>query len=298
MPQPIENHYVQQFSSNLKLLLQQEDSRLSPFVTVNGGHTGEQASPVDQLGAISSTEVVGRFNPMSNTEVPTDRRWVLPRDFQVPILLDSKDKLRLLVDPTGSYSQLALAALNRRKDEVIIDGLFGTNMTGKNGGTSTTFSTTQVVGVNQGAASATHLTVAKLKRAIRILMANNVNMNEQICCAINAAAHESLLSEAEIINGDYNNTLVLVNGKVDSFLGVKFIHTELLSTGTDDQSNANSTQIPVWVKSGMYLGMWEDIMTDISIRNDLESLPTQVYAKATFGACRLEEKKIVKIWAR
>jgi hypothetical protein len=297
MPHPIESHYVQQFSSNLKLLLQQEDSRLSPYVTVGGGHTGEQASPVDQLGAITSTEVVGRFNPMSNIEVPTDRRWILPRDFQVPILLDSKDKLRLLVDPTGSYSQLALAALNRRKDEVILSSMFSTNQTGKAGGTSTALPSSQVVGVNQGAASATNLTVAKLKRAIRILMSNNVNMSEQVYCAINAAAHESLMSEPEIINGDYNNTLVLVNGKVDQFLGVKFIHTELLTTGTDDQSGT-STQIPLWVKSGMYMGMWEDIMTDISVRNDLESLPTQVYAKATFGACRLEEKKIVRIWAR
>lgn len=298
MAHPIEAHYVQQFSSTLTMLLQQEDSRLSSLVTTGGGHTGEQVSPVDQLGAISSNEVTGRFNPMSNIEVPTDRRWILPRDFDVPILLDKKDLLRMLVDPQGKYMAAAVAALNRRKDEVILQGMFGTNQTGKAGGTATSFDTTnQVVGVAHGAASATNLTVAKLKRALRILMANNVNMNEQVYCAINAANHESLLNEPEIISGDYNSSLVLVNGKVSSFLGVNFVHTELLTTGTDDAAGT-STQLPLWVKSGVYMGTWEDIMSDISVRNDLQSLPIQVYAKATFGACRLEEKRIVKIWAR
>ena len=297
MAHPIEAHYVQQFASNMKLLLQQEDSRLSGLV-MSGSHTGEQASPVDQFGAISANKVVGRFNPMPNIEVPTDRRWVLPQDYDVPILLDSKDKLRLLMDPTSTYSQLALAALQRKKDEEILASFFAANQTGKNGGTSTAFLSAQVVGVNQGAASATNLTVAKIKRGLRLLMANNVNLeSESVNLAINAANHESLLNEPEIINGDYNNVLVLVNGKVKQFLGVNFVHTELLSTGTDDQAGT-STQCPMWVKSGMYLGMWEDIVTDISERKDLQSIPTQVYMKTTFGGTRLEEKKIVKIWAR
>lgn len=297
MAHPIEAHYVQQFASNMKMLLQQEDSRLSGAV-MSGSHVGEQASPVDQFGAITANKVVGRFNPMPNLEVPTDRRWVLPQDYDVPILLDSKDKLRLLMDPTSTYSQLALAALLRKKDEEILSGMFGTNQTGKNGGTSTAFATAQVVGVNQGAASATGLTVAKLKRGLRLLMANNVNLeSEQVYVAINAANHETLLNEPEVINGDYNNVMVLVNGKVKSFLGATFIHTELLTTGTDDQSGT-STQVPMWVKSGVYLGTWQDIMTRITERDDLQSVPTQVYAKATFGATRLEEKKIVKIWAR
>lgn len=297
MPHPIENHYVQTFASNMKMLLQQENSRLSGAV-MTGSHVGEQASPVDQFGAISANIVTGRFNPMGNIEVPTDRRWVLPQDYDVPILLDSKDKLRLLMDPLGTYSQLALAAMNRRKDETILTGMFGNNQTGKNGGTSTAFASGQVVNVAHGAASATNMTVAKIKRGLRYLMANNVDLaSEQVYLAINAANHESLLNEPEIINGDYNNVLVLVDGKVKQFLGVNFIHTELLTTGTDDAAGT-STQCPMWVKSGVYLGVWEDIVTDISVRKDLQSLPTQVYMKATFGATRLEEKKVVKIWAR
>lgn len=297
MASQIATHYVQQFSSNVKLRLQQEGSRLKSAV-MTGSHVGEQASPVDQYGAISANKVVGRYNPMPNTEAPTDRRWVLPQDYDLNQLLDSFDKLRLLADPTSVYVQNAVFALGRAQDEEILTGIFGTNQTGKSGGTATAFGTGQTVGVNQGAASATNLTVAKLREAKRILMANNVDvMSEQIYCAVNATAHDSLLAEAQVISGDFNDKLVLVEGRVERFLGINFIHTELLSTGADDQSGT-STQLPVWVKSGVYMGMWDDIKTDVSERKDLQGIPKQVYVKGTFGATRLEEKKVVKIWAR
>lgn len=297
MASQVPNHYVQQFSSNVKLLLQQEGSRLRSAV-MTGSHTGEQASPVDQYGAINANLVTGRYNPMPNTEAPTDRRWVLPSDYDLNQLIDSFDKLRLLADPQSVYVQNAVNALGRAMDSEILSKIFGTNQTGKSGGTATAFSSAQVVGVNQGGASATNLTVAKLREAKKLLMQANVDVKkEEIYAIINAANHDSLLAEAQVISMDYNDKPVLVNGMVDSFLGIKFIHTELLTTGTDDQSGT-STQVPVFAKSGVYLGMWDDIKTDVSERKDLQGIPTQVYVKATFGATRLEEKKVVKIWAR
>ena len=53
--------------------------------------------------------------------------------------------------------------------------------------------------------------------------------------------------------------------------------------------------IPVYVKSGMHFGMWNDIKTDISQRNDLQNIPWQVYVTLTGGATRIEEKKVVQI---
>lgn len=265
---------------------------------MGGSHVGEQASPVDQYGAIVAQKVVGRYNPMTRIDAPVDRRWVQPQDYDLPQLVDSFDKLRLMLDPTSLYSQNAMAAMNRAKDEEILAGLLNANLTGKSGGTSTSLPSTQVVGVNQGAASATNLTVAKLREGKRILMANEVNPgSEQIYMAINATMHDSLLSEPQVISGDFNNTLVLVDGIVTKFLGVNLILTNLLSTGTDDQSGTSTAGV-MWVKSGAYLGMWSDIQTKVSERDDLQGIPTQVYLKGTFGATRLEEKKVVKIWAR
>jgi hypothetical protein len=70
-----------------------------------------------------------------------------------------------------------------------------------------------------------------------------------------------------------------------------------LQTGTDDASGT-STAVPIWAKSGMYLGKWEDIMTRISIRSDLQGEPYQAYAKETIGATRLDEPRVVKVWCR
>lgn len=297
MSSGVPNHYVQQFSANIKLRLQQEGSRLRNCV-MTGTHIGEQASPVDQYGAISANLVTGRYNPMPNTEAPTDRRWVLPQDYDVNQLLDSFDKLRLLADPMSAYVKNASNALGRAMDIEILARMLGTNQTGKSGGTATAASTTNVVNVAQGAASASNMTVAKLREARRLLMSQNVDfMNEEIYVVLNATAHDSLLAEVQVISTDFNDKPVLVEGRVEKFLGFNIITTELLTTGTDDAAGT-STACFAWVKSGVYLGIWDDMKTKVSERDDLQGIPMQAYVKATFGATRLEEAKVVKIWAR
>lgn len=290
--------YVEQFSSNIQLKLQQKGSRLRSAV-MSGSHIGSQASPVDQFGAVPANKVTGRYNAMPHTDAPTDRRWVFPQDYDLNQLLDSFDKLRLLIDPMSSYVTNAIYALGRAMDQEILNGLTGTNYTGNNGASTATLASTQIVGVNQGAASGTNLTVAKLREAKRILLTNEVDLDQdQIFCAINAKNHDSLLAEVQVISTEFNDKPVLVEGRVTRFLGIDFIHTELLNTGTDDQANAASTVVPMWAKSGAYLGVWDDISTKISQRDDLQGIPFQAYVKGTFGATRLEEKKVVQIWAK
>lgn len=289
--------YVSQFSSNIQLKLQQEGSRLRSCV-MSGTHVGSQASPVDQFGAIVGNKVVGRYNPMTRVDANTDRRWVFPQDYDLPQLLDTFDQLRLLIDPMSPMTTNAVNAIGRNMDDEIIAGLTGTNFTGNSGTVSTTLASTQVVGVNQGAASATNMTVAKLREGRRILMANNLDMDrEELYCAMTATNIDNLLAETQVISSEFNDQKVMVSGKLVKFLGVNIVHTELLQTGTDDQAGT-STLCPMWAKSGAYLGIWGDIQTSIDRRTDLTGIPLQAYVKGTFGATRLEEKKVVKIWAR
>lgn len=299
MASQVPNHYVQQYANTLQLLLQQEGSVLMPGITVGGGHYGEQASPVDQYAPIVANQVIGRYNPMPNTEAANDRRWIVPTDYDVNQLLDSFDKLRLLIDPTSTYVKNAQNAIGRAMDSEVLTRVFGTNQTGKSGTTSTAFGTGQTVSVIQGAAAATNLTLAKLREAKRILRSRNVNFGkEQIFCAISSKEHDSLLAEIQVVHADFNGGKApLVEDRLDRFMGINFIHTELIQTGTDDQAGT-SNAIPLWCKSGLYMGMWQEMQTDISQRKDLQGIPWQAYVKATFGASRLEENKIVKIWCR
>lgn len=289
--------FVYQFSSNIQLKLQQKGSVLRTAV-MSGTHVGSQASPVDQFGAIVANKVTSRYAPMPRTDAPTDRRWVFPTPYDVAQLLDTFDKLKLLTDPLSSYVTNAHYALGRAIDSEIISGLINNNFTGNTGGTTTGFLSANQVSVQQGATSPVNLTVAKLRYAKRLLLSYFADIfDEPIYMAINAAQHDSLLAETQVINKDYNDTRVLEKGRVMEFLGINFIHTELLTTGTDDQSGT-STASPLWMKSGAYLGIWEDLYTSISQRHDLQSEPYQAYNKVMVGGTRLEEKKVTWIWNR
>ena len=286
----IPNHYAQEFATNIELLLQQQGSRLRGMVT-SDSYIGEQASPVDQFGAIEMQEVVGRFEAMGRVDAATDRRWVLPNDFDLPQLLDSFDKLRLLTDPQSKYVQNAVFAAGRKIDDVIIDAFFGTAKTGKSGSVNTVFPASQQIAVNFGASGNVGLTVAKLREARKQLQANEVDLDmDPITCVVTAEQHDNLLAEAQVISLDFNDKPVLVDGKIQRFLGINFIHTERL-----DVDGSSFRRVPVFAKSGMHLGIWNDITTDISQRKDLTGLPFQAYVYMTVGATRLEEKKTIEI---
>jgi hypothetical protein len=295
------NHFVLEFSSNLQLLLQQKGSKLRNAV-MSGSHVGKQASPVDQIAAIVANKVTTRFADMPRVDAAVDRRWVFPTDYSCPQLIDSFDKLRLLTDPQGSYVTNATYGLGREMDDELIAAFFGTAKTGEQGATSTSFLAGNVVGVNTGGTDS-GMNVPKLRAGKKLLMSHEVDLdNDPIYCAITAKEHDELLNEIQVISSDFNGAdrPVLKDGRVDRFLGINFIHCERLvaeAAGTDDQGGS-STQIPMWAKSGMYLGVWGDISTSISVRHDIESEPWQAYAKMTIGATRLEEKKIVKIWCQ
>lgn len=286
----IPNHFAQQFATNVQLLLQQKDSRLRSLVT-DGQYIGEQASPVDQIDAVEMQAVTGRFEAMPRVDADTARRWVTPEDFDLPQMIDSFDKLRLLTDPQSKYVENAVNAAKRKMDGVIIKNFFAAAKTGKSGSSTTALPSSQVVAVNQGASSNVGLTVAKLREARRILRANEVDLDmDPITAVISSKQEDNLLAEAQVISLDFNDRPVLVDGRLKSFLGINFVPSERL------QVDGNSyRRVPIFAKSGMHLGIWNDITTDISQRKDIRGLPFQAYVYMTIGATRLEEKKVVEV---
>lgn len=283
--------FVQQFATNVQLLLQQKGSRLRNSV-MSGTHIGKQASPVDQIGRIEMQPVTTRFAPMGRVDAPVDRRWVFPSDFDLPQLIDSYDRLKMLIDPTSSYVQNAVNAAGRQLDRLIVAAINGANKTGETATTSVSFLAGNQVAVNFGSAANTGLTVAKMREAKRILMSNDVDVDtEEFYIVVKAKQHDNLLAEAQVISSDFNaGQPVMKEGKVTRFLGINIIHTELVAANGSAQD-----LIPVYCKSGVYLGMWEDMKTDIAQRKDLQGLPWQAYVEMSAGATRLEEKKVVQI---
>jgi hypothetical protein len=283
------NLAVQQYTTNVQLLVQQKGSRLRDTVMI-GQHFGKQAVAVDQYAPVTASKVTGRYQPLVPYDTQNDRRWVFPVDYHWNDMIDTFDQLRLLNDPMNAYVQSAVNAMGRAMDDEIIGALFADAKTGENGSTTTSFLSANQIAVGYGASAATGLNVAKLIRAKKILMGYDLDEDEQLFCIITAAQHENLLNEIQVVNSDYNSRPVLVDGKLTSFLGINFVHSERLPVNGSSQR-----RVPVYAKSGMHLGIWNDIMTRIDERKDLSSIPYQVYAKGTFGATRTEEKKVIEI---
>ena len=277
--------FVQQYSTNVALLLQQRGSRLRDCVTV-GSYTGKAAKAVEQIGAVTAQARTSRHADTPLISTPHDARWVFPTDYEWADMIDDQDKLRMLIDPTSPYAVKGAYALGRAMDDLIITAALGTAMTGENGSTSTSFATA----TQQIAVGGTGLTIAKLRQARRILMGNEVDVAmDPLYIAVTATQLDELLGTTEVTSSDYNTVKTLVSGDIDTFLGFKFIQCERL--GTDGSGDRRCI---AWAKSGLHLGMWNDITTKISERAD-KSYATQVYVKGTFGATRTEEKKVVEI---
>ncbi len=295
-------HFYTEFARNIDLLTQQRDSRLSGCVTV-GNHSGDKASPVDQVGKIEMQDVVTRFAPMGRVDSPLQRRWVLPISSDLPQLIDTFDALKLLTDPKSKYVENAVAASNRRKDRHIISAFFADALTGVNAGTTETFGATlttaggQNVSVNTGGA-ASGLNVAKLKEGVRRLMEADVDVdNEPIYCGYTANEHDDLLNEIQVIGREFGEPVLNSKKKLQSWWLINFVHTQLYQSGTDDAAGT-STMIPMWVPNGMHYGNWQSVITDISQRKDLQGLPWQAYLMMTGGATRLEKERVIRIWCR
>lgn len=281
--------YVSQFANNVQLLLQQKGSRLR-MACMEGSYVGKEAQPVDQIGAVSMQPVIGRFQPKGRVDALLDARWVYPSDYDLNQLIDKFDKLKMLLDPTSQYVENAVNAAGRTIDDLIIAAFFGTAKTGQNGSTSVTFPAGQIVAEDFGAATGVNLTVHKLREAKRLLRSFEVDPQDPLFAAINATAHDSLLAEAQVISTDFNDKPVLVEGTVERFLGITMIASERLPLVSTD-----NRQIPVWAKSGMHVGIWEDQVVDVDQRKDLSGHPWQAYLTLSAGATRLEEKKIIQI---
>ena len=291
MPDNITIASVQQYRSNVELLLQQTDSRLAGAVTV-GSYVGKAASAVEQFGSATAVQRTSRHADTPLLDLSQDKRWVFPTDYEWASLIDKQDQLRAIVELTSPYAMAGAAAMNRVKDDIILAAIFGTNYVGENGTTTESFGTlgsgTYDVGVNTGG-TASALNVAKLQAGIRILMtANKGELNEPVYGAISSYEHDALLKEMQVVNKDYGNSAVLVDGKVKRFMGVDFIITERLTI------TSGNRLVPLWLKSGMHLGMWDEVRAEIGPRAD-KGYATQVYLAMTLGATRTQLGKQVRI---
>lgn len=292
-----------QFSTLLRLKLQQKESKLRGRV-MEGTHPGaKQASPVQYLGPTSMKTPQGRFAPKQYDEQDYSRRWVMPVDKENDQLVDNFDQLKTPIDPKSQLVARVAAAANRSFDDAIITAATATSTIGTDAGSLSTeaWDTTdfQIAGNFGAPGGAVGLTVAKLNEAHRILEHYHaLDEDKQITLVIGSQQHADLRNQALVSGAEFGyNGGVLVNGEVTKYMGMDVVVSERLQTITDKNSTANQRSCLVFVKFGLYLGIWQDIKTEVLRRSDLSSNPWDINTMISFGATRLELGRVVQVCA-
>lgn len=290
-----------QYTTLLELLLQQKVSKLRSRIN-SGMHVGKQASPVQQIGVLEFKQPAGRYSPIQFQLPQYTRRWVFPNDRDVAVPVDTFDELRTIVDPKGGINQAVVAAGNRFFDDLVIAAYFGSASTGVDASSLTTetfpglgadTAATYLVSSSFGAASSTGMTYPKVVEAMRILEHYQaLEDGEEVTLLMGSQQHADLKKQIEMISRDFNETPVVTEGKIDRIGGCGVVVSERLSSSIN---GSNLRACPVFVKSGMYLGLWKDMTTRVDNRIDLSSQPWQLYSMISAGATRTQLGKVICI---
>jgi hypothetical protein len=278
--------FVQQFSDNLIMLAQQKGSRLRDAV-INKAVTGD-AAYFERIGPTSAQIRTTRHGNSPQVDTPHSRRRVTLADYEWGDLIDKQDEVRMLIDPQSAYAMNAAYAMGSAATGLATSVSSSLNATTS----SIPFASGNIIDEDFGAA-ASNLTVAKLIEARRILMKNNIDMDEEMFIVVNASALASLLGTTQVTSADYNTVKTLVSGDIDTFMGFKFIQTERL-LGVADGTDTAPVQVLAFAKSALGLAVGMDVNVRIQERPD-KSFATYVYAMMSIGATRIEEEKIVEI---
>lgn len=274
--------FVQQFKSNIILLSQQKGSKLRGTVRDDGDVVGEKVF-FERVGATSAVRRTERHGDTPLVSTPHSRRMASLWDYEWADMIDSQDKLRMLIEPTSTYALNGSYAIGRAFDDDIVVALGGDAFGGKDGSTVIPLPAGQKV-----AAGGTGLTIDKLIDARQILGLNEVD-DEMFTIVVTQRQISNLLRTTEVTSADYAAVKALVKGDVNTFMGFNFVKMNRLPV-----NGAAARLIYAYAKSGVGLHVPSDIKTRIGERAD-KSYSTQVYLSATIGATRIEDEKVVEI---
>lgn len=286
----IPDHFTTQFDSNWKHLVQQKNSKLKEYVTLDSIEGKEKS--YNQLDATSMTQITDRSRDTRITDQAMAKRWIRPQQYDCAKLVDEFDEQFLgeVVLPTSPIIQSHGAAYARTCDKIIIDALGGTAFTGTTGTTATVLPAGQKIAANyveSGPVANSGLTIAKLRAAKFLFDSNEVDEEEERIMVVSAKQLQDLLRTVEATSADYNSVRALVDGSLNTFMGFKFRRSQQLPLAVDIRSCF------AYVKSGVILAE-RGLKTHMDVRADL-SHSLQIRSVASLAAVRMEEKKVVEI---
>jgi hypothetical protein len=277
MSTQITTAFVEQYKSNVLLLSQQKGSRLRN-TAMTEMVTGKNAF-FERIGAVQMVQATSRHDDTPQIDTPHSRRRVSLATYRWADLIDNPDKVRMLIDPQSPYATQGVFAAGRTMDSVLLAAAVGNAFAGEAGGTTVALPSAQKI-----AAASSGLTVAKLIAAKEILDTGDVDPDQPRCIVTRPAGITDMLSSTQVTSADYNSVKALVAGQIDTFMGFKFIMTNLAPVG----------KAVCWTKMAMALAVGSEPVVRISERAD-KNYSTQVFIEMDIGATRVEDAGVVEV---
>lgn len=269
--------FVQQYRANVLLLAQQKGSRYRSYVQYESV-VGKDAF-FERMGAVTMVQATSRHDDTPQIDTPHSRRKVSLATYRWADLIDKADQVRMLIQPQSPYASLAGFAAGRQMDSVILAAAVGNAFSGETGATTVPLPSAQKV-----ASASSGLTVAKLIAAKEILDEGDIDPMTPRVIAVRPDGLTDLLSTTQVTSADYNTVKALVQGQLDTFMGFKFVMSNLVGAGT----------AVVWSKNSMALAVGSEPNIRISERDD-KNYSTQVFIQMDIGATRVEDAGVVEI---
>jgi len=293
--------FVSQFKANILLLSQQMVSLIRQVARMEDV-TGDTMF-VERISATSAQLISSRHGDTPQIDTPHSRRKLTMADYNWADLIDTLDKLKLLIDPQSTYAQNAVMAFNRTIDEVLITALGGNAFGGHTGGT--TIANIAVgecrlvgsdgviiaAGSNFTDTTETPLTIAKLLTCKQLLDDAVIDDSRQRYFLCNPFNINQLLNTTEVKSADFNTVKALAMGQIDTFMGFKFIKSTLLSA---DGTDTGATNCYAFAQDAIVLAISKEPTVRVSERDD-KNYSTQVYVEMSIGATRVEGPAVVEI---
>ena len=282
MPESVDTTFVNQYQNTMRVLSQQTVSRLEGTTIPPVSQQGEYLY-WERIGASEAIEVTTRHMATPNIEADHSKRRAAGKAYVWATLLDTWDQVQMLVDPKSYYNQIAKAGLMRAKDRLIIAALEGSAWSGKTGSTEVALPALQKI-----ATGSVSLTLAKLLAAKEMLDEAEVDVEAPRYCVCAANQITSLLNTTEVKSADYNSVKALVSGLVDTFLGFKFIRSQLLTYA------ASVRYCYTYSQGAIGMGTLQDLESKIDQRSDL-NYAWQIWNRLFLSATRVEDEQVVQI---
>lgn len=287
-----EEAFVNDFADTFELALQQEEALLWG-TTLQDNYTGDKGF-FDRIDPFSADEKTSR-NEVANVQTPEFSRRIM--NWKTPYLkvqLDIDDIKRMGKDPTDATLKSMIAALNRQKDQYVVDSWFSdVTVRSNDADTTVSFPAAQQIAVNYtraGGGSNSNLNPEKLLKAREILETNYaLGTGKKVYCVLHPSQFYAMCTHSDVKTIDTFNTKPIVDAQIKGIAGFTLINSTLVPT-----DGSGYRRVAVYTEDAIRSTMKEDTYIVVD-QNREKHYQTECYIRCMANAKRAWEEAIVEI---